>query len=256
MDIPCKFEQELQRQWNVDVPITLVLHDLSVGLRKWNKEVFGNLFRKRRTLRARIHNIQNYQNREGNDHLLKLERRLKDELKEVLDQLEVSWMQKSRAEEIPDGDWNTRYFHTSTIIWMHLNHIDALQNPRGNWVTDTNSIRQTVQILQCVASFEPMEEGVGDNFYWNGGKEGHFLLKSAISIVQQDPAPGEGTWRWVWKARATQQIKVFIWLALHDKIMTNVTRTRRGLTTSCPVCGNGQEMVYHMLRHCTNAKLV
>lgn len=93
-----------RQQWEGDAPITLTLHELSIGTSKWNKEVFKNLFRKKRTLWARIQGMQNFQNRKGNAYLLKMEQRLKEELKEVLDQLELFWMQKSRAEAIRDGD--------------------------------------------------------------------------------------------------------------------------------------------------------
>jgi len=47
-------------------------------------------------------------------------------------------MQKSRVEAIWDGDLNTRYFHTSTIIWRKFNRIEAFQNDDGEWVTERN----------------------------------------------------------------------------------------------------------------------
>ncbi|KAJ8430142.1 LOW QUALITY PROTEIN: hypothetical protein Cgig2_026760 [Carnegiea gigantea] len=68
---------------HTDAPITLALHELSIGLSEWNKEVFRNLFRKKRTPWAPIQGIQNCLNREGNGHLLKLDRQLKEELKEL-----------------------------------------------------------------------------------------------------------------------------------------------------------------------------
>ena len=67
-----------------------------------------------------------------------------------------------------------------------------------------------------------------------------------------------GMWRWVWKVKVSQRVKVFIWLALHDMLMTNTVRVRRDLASDpiCMVYGNGCETVDHVLRSCTNAKLV
>ena len=41
------FDKELQSHWKHDVRIMPALHNLSEGLTKWNKEVIGNLFRRK-----------------------------------------------------------------------------------------------------------------------------------------------------------------------------------------------------------------
>ncbi|KAJ8430144.1 hypothetical protein Cgig2_026762 [Carnegiea gigantea] len=89
----------------------------------------------------------------------------------------------------------------------------------------------------------PVPEPVG-----TGSKTGHpvgFQPVFASCIIQQETALCEGTWIWAWRAKVTQWAKVFIWLALYDKIMTNAIRARQGLTTdsSCPICGDGHETV-------------
>ncbi|KAE8701573.1 hypothetical protein F3Y22_tig00110540pilonHSYRG00025 [Hibiscus syriacus] len=40
--------------------------------------------------------------------------------------------------------------------------------------------------------------------------------------------------------------------------MTNIERTRRhiGMSSSCPVCGNGDETILHVLRDCLSARMV
>jgi len=61
-----------------------------------------------------------------NRYLLKLETRLKHELREVLDQIETFWIQKSRVEANRDDDRSTQYCHTSTIIRRKFNQIELL----------------------------------------------------------------------------------------------------------------------------------
>ncbi|KAJ8430141.1 hypothetical protein Cgig2_026759 [Carnegiea gigantea] len=88
-------------------------------------------------------------------------------------------------------------------------------------------------------------------------KIGWWLVIDPEATWARETALCEGTWIWAWRAKVTQWAKVFIWLALYDKIMTNTIRARQGLTTdsSCPICGDGHETVSHVPRGCASAKL-
>jgi len=92
------------------------LYNLAAELSTWNKEVFGNLFRRKRKLWGRIEGIQRRLAAGAPLYLLKLERRLRLDLNQTLDQIAMSWFQKARVDQIEDGDRNTKHFHTSTII--------------------------------------------------------------------------------------------------------------------------------------------
>jgi len=54
----------------------------------------------------------------------------------------------------------------------------------------------------------------------------------------------------VWKVKVPQRCIVFLWLALHDRLLTNVNRAKRGLTISpfCPLCNLEYEDIDHLLR--------
>ncbi|KAK9025335.1 hypothetical protein V6N11_038204 [Hibiscus sabdariffa] len=63
-------------------------------------------------------------------------------------------------------------------------------------------------------------------------------------------------WKWVWKLQVPQRVRVFLWLALHRRLLTNVERTRRHLTSMdhCECCLGGPEDVVHVLRDCFVAR--
>ena len=98
------FDQEVRKLWKEDAFVMPALYSLSVGLNKWNKETFGNLFRCKWKIWAHLQGIQNCLGMGRNGYLIKLEARLKKDLREALNQIEMLWLQKSKAELIRDGD--------------------------------------------------------------------------------------------------------------------------------------------------------
>ena len=68
--------------------------------------------------------------------MLKLEKKIQQELDIVLNQEELLWFQKSREEWITSGDRNTRYYQASTLAKRDRNRTDSLRLPSGEWVSD------------------------------------------------------------------------------------------------------------------------
>ncbi|PNX64704.1 ribonuclease H, partial [Trifolium pratense] len=46
-----------------------------------------------------------------------------------------------------------------------------------------------------------------------------------------------------------------MWIAAHERLLTNYRRSRWGIGVSpiCPSCGNGDETLLHVLRDCVYA---
>nr|GEZ04052.1 zinc finger, CCHC-type [Tanacetum cinerariifolium] len=62
-----------------------------------------------------------------------------------------------------------------------------------------------------------------DFMYWGGSTIGKFSVKSAINFIRNDgDVQNDRKWDLVWKALAFEHIRMFIWLALHDRLPSNL----------------------------------
>jgi len=113
-------------------------------LLKWNKEVFGNLFRQKRKAWARMEGIQRKLAKGGGNHLLRMEAKIWEELNTILNQTETFWFQKSRIDAIREGDPNTRCFHLSTITRRKRNKIESLRSTDDEWISDIAEVKNLV----------------------------------------------------------------------------------------------------------------
>jgi len=114
------------------------------------------------------------------------------------------------------------------------------------------------EALKAIASFELGQEGIADGYFWRASYSGRFTLKSALALIRQDAPVGDTSfWKEVWRINAPQRVKVFGWLALHEKVRTNLYRFRRGLTNNpyCYIYDQAYESVQHMLRDCPEANI-
>ncbi|CAN1813020.1 Putative ribonuclease H protein At1g65750 [Linum perenne] len=143
----------------------------------------------------------------------------------------------------------------------------AIRNGKGTtfwtvrWVDsdDTWDFYKLIQFLpqatvNLVMGMTPPQADRGDDdWVWGMEKDGKFSIKSAYHIVCNlgetmiaDP------WLSVWKWKGPHRAKLFLWLVVHEKILTNVGRKRRKLTDdeSCANCPTQSETVLHALGDC------
>lgn len=80
----------MAREWKCEGDMTKALKVLSMKLEAWNKDTFGNIFRKKcNTLR--LEGVQRTLERRVTEGLLKLEMKLRMERKELLLLEELLW---------------------------------------------------------------------------------------------------------------------------------------------------------------------
>nr|GMC91161.1 LINE-type retrotransposon LIb DNA [Ipomoea batatas] len=107
------------------------------------RDNLSHLVEHQKLLQTKIENAENHIKGDLDKTLLELvkilglhvlERKLIEELNEVLKQKEVLWFQKSRREWILDGDKNTAFYHRSTLIRRNRARICMLKiNGMASW---------------------------------------------------------------------------------------------------------------------------
>lgn len=65
-------------------------------------------------------------------------------------------------------------------------------------------------------------------------------------------------WNLIWKLQVQQRVRVFLWVLAHEKILTNLERATRRMTSSalCVRCREEEESALHAVRDCKMAKEV
>lgn len=134
------FKELLQHSWNSTLTTPEALNGLRVRLKRWNREVFGDINKRKELLVNEIKSVQDLLDVSQSDELLHKEEELIKELDVVMEQEEIVWFQKSREKWISEGDRNTKYFHTSTIIRRRKNRIEMLKNNDGVWISDPKEL--------------------------------------------------------------------------------------------------------------------
>ncbi|KAK8476546.1 hypothetical protein V6N11_066594 [Hibiscus sabdariffa] len=145
-------------------------------------------------------------------------------------------------------------------VWSHaianLELNDLLQHDR-QWDVSRLSNLLLPEAVPFIIGIPPPNLDVCDAFAWNSTSSGIFSVASAYAHLLEptwdiiDPK-----WSWVWSLAVTPRIRMFIWLVLKRRLMTNEERTRRGLTSdaSCPCCGCISESIAHILRDCPSTR--
>ena len=158
------FHRLLNDKWGRGSDLIHTLNELTPSLKEWNHDTFGNIFKRKRELLARLNGIQNSPNYGYSNFLENLEKELQEQLAMTLYQEECLWFQKSRNQWISDGDRNTKYYHSKTIVIRRRNKILTLRDNDGIWIDDPTNLKALVK-----------------NFYENLFKEDIIIRDSIVS---------------------------------------------------------------------------
>ena len=110
------FSRVMQQVWTKNKILKEAILDFVVRARRWNTEVVGNLFARKRRVLARLNGAQKALANHPNEFLLELENQLISEYSLILLQDEEFWVLKSRLNVANFGDQITSFFHVSTLV--------------------------------------------------------------------------------------------------------------------------------------------
>jgi hypothetical protein len=114
-------------------------------VKRWRFSSFDHIKLKKKEIMARLDGIQrSSQNGRNVRGLRKLERKLQEDLSDILKKEELMWFQRSRAKWLADGDRNTRYYHLKTINRRRKNNILMLRDGNGKWIDDVDELHDMV----------------------------------------------------------------------------------------------------------------
>ena len=85
------FSEVVADSWSVDGPLKLNVEKFTAEVKIWNREVFGDIFQRKKRVKARLRGIQSRLAEGPSSHLLQLESILRKEYVEVLQYEEEYW---------------------------------------------------------------------------------------------------------------------------------------------------------------------
>ena len=86
-----RFSDFVSQVWKNDVDYNVLVKEFTGKIDHWNKNEFGNIFKRKKKILARLNGIQKSLESHHSSNLLKLETQLSKELNDILNQEELLW---------------------------------------------------------------------------------------------------------------------------------------------------------------------
>ena len=138
------FHRIVRETWPVGIPLKVATADFTRKVRKWNYEVFGNLFARKKRVLAILNGAQKALANNPFESLMRLEDQLIEEYSSILLQEEEFWALKSRINATAFRDRNTSYFHVNTVVKRQRNKIRCLKDGMGEWIIEEEAVKEHI----------------------------------------------------------------------------------------------------------------
>uniref|UniRef100_A0A2N9GZ20 DUF4283 domain-containing protein n=1 Tax=Fagus sylvatica TaxID=28930 RepID=A0A2N9GZ20_FAGSY len=146
-----EFPTVVDKAWAAPCPNLSSTFDLFTSLvTTWNKNTFGNIFQRKKRILARINGMQCALATNPSEASARLEKSLRMEYGNILKLEEDFWALKSRVGWVVEGDRNTKFFHTTTLVRRRYNKIVRIRNNMGDWIVDSQLIRNHIQQAEAL----------------------------------------------------------------------------------------------------------
>ncbi|KAL4291581.1 hypothetical protein GQ457_14G017740 [Hibiscus cannabinus] len=128
----------------------------------------------------------------------------------------------------------------------------------GDWDwSRLDSLLPSVILDQIVAVPPPNGDFSPNTLGWRWNDNREFSTSSAYDfLMNYGLHPLDAAWKHIWSLEVPQRVRVFLWITLHQRHLTNAERFRRHLAPSvvCSICSLGVEDMDHVLHHCSMAR--
>ncbi|XP_019178147.1 PREDICTED: uncharacterized protein LOC109173368 [Ipomoea nil] len=138
------FLQFVEKNWSKEHELDQNKVNLAAKFQEWNKNTFVNIHHRKKQVLARLGGVQRNLAINGRPDLIKLNKKVRKELEEILLQEELLWFQRSRENWITSGDHNTRFYHVATIAKKAVSKINMLKDEQGVWLEGDDLIRDHI----------------------------------------------------------------------------------------------------------------
>ncbi|KAK9011773.1 hypothetical protein V6N11_039855 [Hibiscus sabdariffa] len=133
-------------------------------------------------------------------------------------------------------------------------HFEDMLHADGNWnVSRLSELLDHAVVPHVLGVLPPSFDAARDRVAWRLTPSGAFTVASAYEgFLSPSWDVCDPKWSSIWSLPVAQRVRMFLWLVLRQRLMTNVERVRRGLSSdpSCSSCGCYSETILHILRDC------
>ena len=116
-----EFPEVICDAWTSPVVLSNVVAKFVDKAKVWNKEVFGNLFHRKKRIVARLKGVQTELSTNPSSFLVDLDRTLKAEFMEISKLEEEFWAMKFWITWLVEVDRDNSFYHTSTLVRRRRN---------------------------------------------------------------------------------------------------------------------------------------
>jgi hypothetical protein len=146
-------------------------------------------------------------------------------------------------------DKDTKVSNLNIDIPEQLKHVKVKEvvDENGNWNWRILENWLPAEIMYKIATALPPDDSAGDDKQqWQGNSAKAFSITNIYhDICGFNQRDSDDKWKRVWKLKTPERVKHFIWLVIHDRILTNERKYKMGLgDNTCCYCGSMEETCY------------
>ncbi|KAL8138904.1 hypothetical protein V2J09_004905 [Rumex salicifolius] len=162
-----------------------------------------------------------------------------------------------------DIKWSFRNVVGKGLKW-NLANGEACHFWEDHWVGEGPLILSHLSpniLLKMAAIRIDTEANVNDSIHWKHFASGDYDVASTYRVCAQDrihTTPASPFFKTIWKLAVPARVKMFLWIVLKGKLVTNSEHHRRHLVPSnlCSICMRSPENLIHLFRDSEDAKKI